>query len=153
MPEGPKLEKPVFLLASERSGTNLLRVILGRHSAIAAPDPPHLLTTFLPALPTYGDLDDDEGFARLAAHVVTVLDHQLGRWRQRFDARELTEAVRPRSFMALFDHVYDAERERFGARRVFFKENESFAYVHLLLEHYPDAQCRQARAQRRGVRE
>lgn len=134
-----KLEKPVFLLASERSGTNLLRVILGRHSAFAAPDPPHLLATFLPALPTYGDLAADESFSRLATHVVTVLDHQLGRWRTTFDARELA-AVEPRTFFALFDHVYDAERESAGARRVFFKENESFAYVHLILDHYPDAQ-------------
>jgi len=38
--------KKIFLIGSERSGTNLLRVLLGNHSRISAPPPIHLLDLF-----------------------------------------------------------------------------------------------------------
>ena len=118
-----KLEKPIFLLASERSGSNLIRVICGSHPAIAAPPPPHLLMTFLPELPAYGDLSTEGSFRRLCRDVATVMDHQLGSWHDSPSAEELFQEVSDRSFMAVFDRVYDREREAAGAQRVFFKEN------------------------------
>lgn len=135
-----KLQKPIFLLASERSGTNLIRVICGSHENITAPAPPHLLLSFLPALPVYGDLTVDHNFLRLCRHVVTVLDHQLGSWQASFTPEALASEVEERSFMAVFDHVYDEERRRTGAGRVFFKENETFDHVDTLRAFYPDAQ-------------
>lgn len=134
-----KLQAPIFLLASERAGTNLVRVICGSHPAICAPSPPHLLMSFLPELPVYGDLEDDESFRRLCEHVTGVLDHKLTPWSASFTAEGLFEAVDERSFMALFDHVYDRERQETGAQRVFFKENETFEHVETLLACYPDA--------------
>lgn len=41
--------KKIFLIGSERSGTNLLRVLLGNHSRISAPPPIHILDLLRPA--------------------------------------------------------------------------------------------------------
>ena len=48
---GLLIERPIVLLASERSGGNLLRAILGSHSQIAAPSPVHFLINVDPLLP------------------------------------------------------------------------------------------------------
>lgn len=48
----------IQMIGTQRSGSNLLRVILGQSSEIASPHPPHILVTFLPLLPLYGHLDE-----------------------------------------------------------------------------------------------
>jgi hypothetical protein len=48
--------KKVIFLASERSGTNLLRTLLGNHPDIDAPVAPHFLDAFNESVGLYGDL-------------------------------------------------------------------------------------------------
>lgn len=49
----------IQFIGTQRSGSNLLRLILNQHDLISAPHPPHLLQTFVPLLShyksTYGD--------------------------------------------------------------------------------------------------
>ncbi len=46
----------IQFIGTQRSGTNLLRLMLNQHSEISAHHPPHILQTFIPILPFYGDL-------------------------------------------------------------------------------------------------
>ena len=54
------------MIGTQRSGSNLLRVMLDGIEQIVAPHPPHILQRFLPLLPKYGDLADRSNFYRLA---------------------------------------------------------------------------------------
>ena len=56
----------IQMIGTQRSGSNLLRVMLDGIREIAAPHPPHILQRFLPLLPKYGDLTDQSNFYRLA---------------------------------------------------------------------------------------
>lgn len=47
----------IQIIGTQRSGSNLLRVILDQSEAIASPHPPHILVTFMPLLESYGTLD------------------------------------------------------------------------------------------------
>jgi len=49
----------IQIIGTQRSGSNLLRVILDQSDKIASPHPPHILTTFMPLLPLYGTLNSD----------------------------------------------------------------------------------------------
>jgi hypothetical protein len=49
--------KGIQIIGTQRSGSNLLRVILDQSAEIASPHPPHILVTFVPLLQFYGDLD------------------------------------------------------------------------------------------------
>lgn len=53
------MKKPsgIQIIGTQRSGSNLLRVILDQSKDIASPHPPHILVTFVPLLPLYGRLD------------------------------------------------------------------------------------------------
>lgn len=55
-----KLYQPqgIQMIGTQRSGSNLLRVILDQSEAIASPHPPHILVTFVPLLAFYGPLDE-----------------------------------------------------------------------------------------------
>jgi hypothetical protein len=47
----------IQIIGTQRSGSNLLRVILDQSPLIASPHPPHILVTFVPLLKQYGKLD------------------------------------------------------------------------------------------------
>lgn len=47
------MNKAIQFIGTQRSGSNLLRLILNQHDLISAPHPPHLLKTFIPLLPHY----------------------------------------------------------------------------------------------------
>lgn len=47
----------IQIIGTQRSGSNLLRVILDQSAEIASPHPPHILVVFMPLLPLYGELD------------------------------------------------------------------------------------------------
>ncbi|MBB6109852.1 Sulfotransferase family protein [Mucilaginibacter lappiensis] len=49
----------IQMIGTQRSGSNLLRVILDQSEAIASPHPPHILVTFVPLLQFYGPLDEN----------------------------------------------------------------------------------------------
>jgi hypothetical protein len=47
----------IQIIGTQRSGSNLLRVILDQSNEISSPHPPHILVVFTPLLPLYGPLD------------------------------------------------------------------------------------------------
>lgn len=47
----------IQFIGTQRSGSNLLRLMLDSNQQISAPHPPHLLRTFYPLLSFYGDLN------------------------------------------------------------------------------------------------
>ena len=49
-------QKVIQFIGTQRSGSNLLRLMLNQHQGISAPHPPHILRTFMPLLSQYGDL-------------------------------------------------------------------------------------------------
>jgi len=60
----------IQIIGTQRSGSNLLRVILDQSPEIASPHPPHILVTFHPLLNLYGPLADDENYKNLVNDVV-----------------------------------------------------------------------------------
>ncbi|WP_029278619.1 sulfotransferase family protein [Pedobacter borealis] len=48
----------IQIIGTQRSGSNLLRVILDQSNQIASPHPPHILVTFVPLLALYGFLTE-----------------------------------------------------------------------------------------------
>jgi len=65
---------PIFIIGTERSGTNLLRPILNSHFHIAIPHPPHIMKNFYKLEPLYTDLNKDAQFKRLIKDVVAMVE-------------------------------------------------------------------------------
>lgn len=61
------------MIGTQRSGSNLLRVMLDAIDEIAAPHPPHILQRFLSLLPKYGDLSSKDNFHKLVEDVCELV--------------------------------------------------------------------------------
>ena len=65
---------PVFMIGTQRSGSNLLRLMLNQLPEIAAPHPPHILQRIMPLLSGYGDLSDDKNFFQLIEDICRLVE-------------------------------------------------------------------------------
>ena len=63
---------PLYIIGTERSGSNLLRVILNAHADIDVPHPPHILKYFHALAPGYGDLKGRRARATLVRDVLRL---------------------------------------------------------------------------------
>jgi hypothetical protein len=132
-------DSPIFIIGTERSGSNLLRTILNAHSRIAVPHPPHILHYFAPIEHRYGDLTNDANLHRLAEDVIRLLKVHIHPWEIIPDAATITRNAQPRDLFGIFAAVYDeylaySKKERWGCKSTFM-----IHYTDRILARYPDA--------------
>lgn len=72
--------KAIQIIGTQRSGSNLLRLMLNQISEIDAPHPPHVLERFYPLLPKYGDLADETNFKLLIDDVCRLIEYNPVPW-------------------------------------------------------------------------
>lgn len=131
---------PTFMIGTQRSGSNLLRLMLNQLGEIAAPHPPHILERFMPLMDTYGDLSSDAAFAQLVDDVCRLVEANPVPWEAVVLDRERVAAdCRERSLVAVYGVVHDRMAAAWGASDWVCK---SLANVHFLPQisaYYPQA--------------
>lgn len=130
----------VFLVCSERSGSNFITSLMNGHQEICGPPPTHLFRLFASNMDRYGDLAQDDNWTQLAGDVAAAFASMLGDWNSAVDTGELTSAVTTRSTAALLRYIYEKEAGLDGASQVFVKENHTHTFAPFLMAHFP--QCR-----------
>lgn len=99
----------IQMIGTQRSGSNLLRVMLEEIDGITAPHPPHILQRFLPLLPAYGDLQVAENFHQLAADVCELVRVNPVPWEGVvLDVEEIMTACREKNLYEIFRAIYDS---------------------------------------------
>jgi len=104
-----------FIIGEQRSGSNLLRLMLDQ-GGIAAPHPPHVLTRLDPLLPLYGPLSDDAAWRALVNDGCTLVERNPIPWSplSSLCRQRIAEACRERSLIALFGSLMDRYAEARG---------------------------------------
>lgn len=119
---------PIILLVSERSGSNLLRTLIGNHSNISAPVAPHLMAEFYDYRYLYGDLKDSNNRNEIIKDMLKVVNHEYHDW-------ALTEKCvslgknRANSVVSMFDLLYSAKASQEGKIHYCSKGIHSFKYI------------------------
>jgi hypothetical protein len=108
---------PVYIIGTERSGSNLLRLLLHAHSGIVVPHPPHLLHFLAPVEASYGDLSDRAHRRCLVEDAVRLVQAHIYAWDVPLDVDALTDEARPPDLMGVMGAIYDAARRASGKRR------------------------------------
>ncbi len=131
--------EPIFIIGTERSGTNLLRLILNSHSNIAIPHPPHIMKMFFKLEPLYGDLDRDAHFRKLIRDVVTAVELHPYPWEIKLNQERIFREVRERNLINVFFAVYNqylgsTRKKRWGCKSTFM-----VYHVALIRHSYPYA--------------
>jgi hypothetical protein len=128
---------PFFIIGTERSGSNLLRLILTSHSRLAIPHPPHLVRYFKGL--HYGDLSQEAPFRALLGDVRKLLDTHIYPWEVELDWESCYRKAMPRDIFGIYYQLYQQyaeahQKQRWGCKSTFMVEE-----VPTTLSHHPDA--------------
>lgn len=130
---------PIFIIGTERSGSNLLRLMLNQHPSIAIPHPPHILKEMMPLEPLYGDLSDDRRFRRLIADTIALVKLHFYPWDGPLDAEAVFAEAGARNVYGVKAALYDQYRRAKGKKRWGCKSTFVVHYVDRVRRHSPDA--------------
>lgn len=129
----------IFLMCSERSGSNLISKIINSHSHFCSPSPPHLIRTFAQNINNYGDLQNDSNWKILLEDVADIMKYQLGEWKSAFTRDELMERIDSRSLNAVIKYIFMKEAISNGKKALFIKENHIYNFMPYLRGNFPTA--------------
>ncbi len=131
----------VFMVGEQRSGSNLLRLMLDASGEVAAPHPPHILQRMMPLLPHYGDLSDETRFARLIHDVCRLVELNPVPWDGvvPLDRAAVRARCREHSLVAVFGAVMDLYAEARGARAWLCKSMQNVRWADTLDAYFDDA--------------
>lgn len=103
------MKSALQFIGTQRSGSNLLRVMLNQHPEISAPHPPHILQVMMPLLKSYGDLKNDSNFARLVDDVCTLVELNPVDWKIKFNREDVIARCENRSSPQAMKAVYEVK--------------------------------------------
>ena len=130
---------PIFIIGTERSGTNLLRLILNSHPNIAIPHPPHIMKNFFKLEPLYSDLSKDVNFKKFIQDVVRMVELHPYPWEIRIDKNRVFQDVKDRNLISIFFAVYAQHLEATHKKRWGCKSTFMLYHVALIRRYYPCA--------------
>lgn len=130
-----------FIMASERSGSNLLRSMLGMHPELSAPPPPHALRHLAAVAPSYGSLERREALRAAVADAVSLTRVERSHVRWRYDVREdrILESVAEPTVVGVVAALYDEYARLDGTSGWISKEGAVFDHAFRIRDTLPDA--------------
>lgn len=130
---------PIFIVGTERSGSNLLRLILDSHPAVVVPHPPHVMRYFTPLVPLYGDLSDEHRFRALVDDVLSLVATHIHPWPWAPEAGEVIARARRHDLLAVYRALHESVLERSGKARWGCKSTFMVDHVEAVLAEWPGA--------------
>lgn len=121
---------PVFMIGTQRSGSNLLRLMLNQLKEVASPHPPHILERMCPLMDCYDDLSDDKTFMTLVDDVCRLVELNPVEWSGvSFDRKLIADKATERSLMAVYSAVYELYAESQEAETWCCKSLANIKYI------------------------
>lgn len=122
----------IFLLASERSGSNLISRIFGAHGDICAPGPAHLFRIM--GVNRHGYGDDAEGRRAYAEDARALFAAKISRWKLDETDPQLGFLDAQAGPAQAILSIYRAEAAAAGKTGLFVKENQLYRFLDFVLE-------------------
>ncbi len=111
-----KTYTPIQIIGTQRSGSNLLRLMLNELPEVVAPHPPHILKTFMPLISKYPNLAIDDNFRQLIEDVCRLIETNPVVWDHVvFDRNRVFSLCEKRTLVEVFKVVYELMAEANGA--------------------------------------
>ena len=130
---------PIFIIGTERSGTNLLRLMLNMHPNIFVPHPPHIMKFFHPIVHRYGDLKKDKNFKKLIADICRMVELHSYQWDIKPDREKVFANARDRNLISIYFEIYNQYLQFTGKTRWACKSTFMIEHVPEILNYYRDA--------------
>ncbi len=126
------------MIGTQRSGSNLLRLMLNQVDGLAAPHPPHILKRLTPLLGVYGDLN--QSFSQLVDDACRLVELNPVNWEGvSLDREDVASRCREKSLVAIYFAIYDVLAETWGANSWCCKSLANVAYLPEIADYADDA--------------
>ena len=128
-----------FIIGEQRSGSNLLRLMLNQLKGVAAPHPPHILQRFGPLMKHY-ELEKNtafgNGFTDLVDDLCGLVELNPVPWHipQPIDRKEVTQRCTGKSLVELYVALMNMEAESSGNQRWICKSLQNVFWAERLIE-------------------
>lgn len=129
----------VFLMCSERSGSNFISKLLNAHSCICGPAPKHILNPVTRNLYRYEPLNSTKNWSELIKDILNLIDIEFSFWKKKFTYNELFNSVKIGDSLGLINYIFESEAKEHQKEILFIKENKIYEFFPFLLVNYPDA--------------
>jgi hypothetical protein len=129
----------VVIVGSERSGTNLLRALLGTHSKIASPPPAGIIDALGGLQFRYFPSGQPAYLSELIDDVVALTKTHLNPWDIDLDSKVIKAKVKNASFWEVFRVANEIYAEEHGRPCWCSKEPGLFRYISEIAGYLPDA--------------
>jgi hypothetical protein len=134
--------KPLFIVASERSGTNLLRRRLtDRQSLYVGPPAAHFLKHLYYQEPYFGDLALDSNFLAFLGHALELVTVHFAPWQIDWTTEGLLKEFgsQRRSAIAVMDFMMAKYARQLGYSQYICKDNHLYEFALDISGHLPGA--------------
>lgn len=122
--------KAVQMIGTQRSGSNLLRVMLDTLDGVFAPHPPHILQRFLPLVPLYGSFGVKPNRDQFVNDVCQLVKINPVPWDGVvLDEDEINSQCKNFSLYELFQVIYDTAAKQTGASHWICKSMQNVHYA------------------------
>lgn len=129
----------IFLMCSERSGSNFITKLFNGHSNICGPSTKHLINPVARNIFRYKDLNVLKNWDLLLEDIHRLLSVKFSIWEKNFTIDELKYIAPVGDISALLKNIFYAEAKANNKQHVFIKENQLYEFLPFLLHHFPDA--------------
>ena len=133
------MSPPCFIIGTERSGSNLLRLILNAHPDIVIPHPPHVMRYFGALEPKYGNLAEDARFRALVTDVLALVAAHIHPWEWIPTVEDLVARARWRSVFGVYVALHEALLAHVGKARWACKSTFMIDHVEQVRQALPGA--------------
>jgi hypothetical protein len=123
----------IQFIGTQRSGSNLLRVMLNQLPEISAPHPPHILKTFFPILHLYGDLSKAWNFHKLVDDICEWVNKNPVPWENvHLNSVDIINLCEEQTLIEVFRRIYEYKASRENASYWSCKSMETVLYLNEL---------------------
>lgn len=127
----------IFIMSSERSGSNLIRNMLGAHDEILAPTAIHFTTRMAKWSAFYQYVDGLE-VGCLVRDMLNLARSHIAPWDYDVKVDEVVRNANKRNFWSAFVSLYDTVAKNEGKTGWVCKDNALYLYAPEIISHYPD---------------
>jgi hypothetical protein len=121
---------PVQIIGTQRSGSNLLRLMLNQLQGVFAPHPPHVLKTFHKIIDHYGDLREDALFKELVSDICDFVRLNPVPWRNdHLNPDQVIAYCKERSLFEVYRKLYETNALSNGATYWFNKSMHNVYFI------------------------
>src|SRR5580704_13883334 len=128
------------MIGTQRSGSNLFRLMLNQLPEIAAPHPPHILIRLAPHVAGYGDLSDEGNFAQLVDDACRLVEANPVEWEGVvLDRKAIAERSDRHDVYGVMAAIYDTLQDTWGKHSWCCKSLANVKYADQLADRFPDS--------------